>query len=203
MIEKDIESGGRWYDEISNKLGTSGFGIVCVTPENMERPWLMFEAGSLAKKTNDLVVPYLYDLEPTQLLTNPLSAFQARKADREGTLELVKTLGGHLKTKPDDLDADFNLRWDAGWHTALSAEAIGRAGDDMVPRKATTHEVLEGMYELLQDVSRTVNDTYKISEILVRARMPVPITFRGKGRSMNAHQWLMEREASKQLLDGR
>lgn len=49
MSDKDIESGARWNDVISSNLEESDFGIIVVTREGQDKPWLLFEAGALAK----------------------------------------------------------------------------------------------------------------------------------------------------------
>ena len=50
MSDTDIEKGARWENEISLRLAESDLGIICLTPDNLEEPWVLFEAGALAKK---------------------------------------------------------------------------------------------------------------------------------------------------------
>ena len=45
MSDMDIYSGSRWADELGTRLAKSNFGIDCVTPENSNAPWILFEAG--------------------------------------------------------------------------------------------------------------------------------------------------------------
>src|SRR5260370_42334613 len=49
LSSKDIRSGSQWYEIIAKELGQTKFGIVCLTPENLEAPWILFEGGALAK----------------------------------------------------------------------------------------------------------------------------------------------------------
>jgi hypothetical protein len=49
MSDEDIDSGARWNDSIAKSLDDTHFGIVCATRENQHAPWLIFEAGALAK----------------------------------------------------------------------------------------------------------------------------------------------------------
>src|SRR5437588_334187 len=66
--DDDIGRGARWYSEISRQLEQSNCGILCVTPENQHSPWLLFEAGALAKRLDKArVCPFLFDLTPTDL----------------------------------------------------------------------------------------------------------------------------------------
>jgi hypothetical protein len=45
---KDIDKGARWGTEISAELQQSRVGMICLTPENLESSWIMFEAGAIS-----------------------------------------------------------------------------------------------------------------------------------------------------------
>jgi hypothetical protein len=45
MSEKDNEAGTLWDQVISAELEASNFGIVCLTPSNLESRWINFEAA--------------------------------------------------------------------------------------------------------------------------------------------------------------
>ena len=92
LSSADIDPGNRWSVELSNKLSKVDFGILCLTKENMDSPWLLFEAGAISREIqNTRVVPYLVDFEPSQL-HGPLSQFQAVTATLEGTKALVSAI---------------------------------------------------------------------------------------------------------------
>ena len=48
FVSDRIEKGVRWFEPILRKLREAEAGIVCLTAENLENPWLHFEAGALA-----------------------------------------------------------------------------------------------------------------------------------------------------------
>jgi hypothetical protein len=50
MSDDDIEAGTRWSLELAKALDEIDFGIICVTRANRRSPWLLFEAGALAKR---------------------------------------------------------------------------------------------------------------------------------------------------------
>src|SRR5579871_6874540 len=89
FMSKDIDAGRAWSKEIADALAESKVGIIVVTPDNHDKPWLHFEAGALAKTLwvddNTRVIPYLVGLEPHDIPKGPLNTFQAKKADRDGT----------------------------------------------------------------------------------------------------------------------
>lgn len=114
ISSKDIFAGEDWDKEINEKLGELNFGIICLTPENLQAPWINFEAGALSCKIKDKtsVCPYLFDLEP-QDVAPPLSRFQLVKANREGTLKIVESINKAVKNPlgKNLLDETFNIWW--------------------------------------------------------------------------------------------
>ncbi|OOO01842.1 MAG: hypothetical protein USCGTAYLOR_01956 [Chromatiales bacterium USCg_Taylor] len=63
----DVAKGARWSAEIAKELEASRIGLLVITPENQEAPWLLFEAGALAKNLErSKVCPILFGaMEPT------------------------------------------------------------------------------------------------------------------------------------------
>ena len=63
MSEKEHEAGALWDRLLSTALEESDFGVICVTPSNLESRWLNFEAGALSKAVDQArVVPLLFNL---------------------------------------------------------------------------------------------------------------------------------------------
>lgn len=92
LSQADIEAGERWGVEVAKELDASAFGITCVTAENAGAPWLLFEAGALAKSMQEgRVVPLLLDLD-FQDISGPLAQFQAKKVERKGIFEVVSAI---------------------------------------------------------------------------------------------------------------
>jgi hypothetical protein len=88
----DIVPGAHWASELAEKLATSSFGILCITKENLKSPWLLFEAGSLAKQIkSSFVVPYLIDVTPADVQF-PLAQFQGVEANEAGTRTLMRNI---------------------------------------------------------------------------------------------------------------
>jgi hypothetical protein len=98
LSTEDIRAGSRWNQKISEELAHTHFGILCLTAENQNAPWVLFEAGALAKALETaFVCPYLIDLSPSDLGNSPLSQFQAKQANKEQTWELVLTINRALE----------------------------------------------------------------------------------------------------------
>ena len=92
VSDKDISAGERWAQAIAGELEASNFGIICITPENLNSEWVLFEAGALSKSMLDgKVIPLLLELELSDL-SGPLSQFQAQKVAEPGIMEVVRSI---------------------------------------------------------------------------------------------------------------
>jgi TIR domain-containing protein len=114
MSARDLEAGQRWNEEISSKLKDTHFGIISLTRENLGAPWLLFEAGALAKAVDSArVVPVLLGVGPSDL-TFPLAQFQSVEADQSGLRSLAATVNNALGTdrlQATTLDSIFAGLW--------------------------------------------------------------------------------------------
>jgi hypothetical protein len=158
MSDLDIEAGVRWSSEIATALEACNFGIVCVTPEALEQPWLHFEAGALAKQVSvSKVVPYVYDLDLAQLQKGPLGSFQGKRANREETFQLVSSI--NAEAKPRSLDSEalketFELWWPK-LESALKEDAIANAPMVSAPTKPPISN--DDIYVLLHQLVQTTD----------------------------------------------
>ena len=92
LSSTDIEMSSRWLNNLTGQLEGAQFGLVCLTQDNLEAPWLLFEAGALSKSVgNSRVVPYLYGVTQASL-KGPLSQFQAAVADKVSTLRVLNSI---------------------------------------------------------------------------------------------------------------
>lgn len=109
----DIEVGKKWSSNIEFQLRETRVGIICLTPENLNAPWILFEAGALSKLDGAIVCPYLLGFEPKDL-KGPLVQFQAAAANKQDTLKLVKSLNralGDSAIKESVVDKAFEIWW--------------------------------------------------------------------------------------------
>jgi hypothetical protein len=96
---RDIQAGERWGTEIGRHLEDIDFGIICLTPENPEAPWTLFEAGALSKFLDQSrVCPYLFDVEVSEI-TGSFAQFQATRAEKASTLDLIRSSTLHASIR--------------------------------------------------------------------------------------------------------
>lgn len=110
----DINKGSRWNTEIAHELEDSNIGIICLTKDNIEKPWILFEAGALSKNVGTSnVCPILFDFESTEL-TGPLLSFQATRFEKSDMKKMLKTINeacNESKLDTSVLDNVFEKWW--------------------------------------------------------------------------------------------
>jgi len=114
VSSEDIDKGTRWSTDIAKELEDSSFGILCVTKENLNAPWLTFEAGALSKTMDkSFVSPFLFDIKRSEV-DGPILQFQSTIFSKEDMLKLVKTLNkacGDDKLTEERLEKAFSVWW--------------------------------------------------------------------------------------------
>lgn len=114
VSSEDIDKGTRWSTDIAKELEDSSFGILCVTKENINAPWLTFEAGALSKTMDkSFVSPFLFDIKRSEV-DGPILQFQSTIFTEEDVLKLIKTLNkacGEDKLTDERLDKAFGVWW--------------------------------------------------------------------------------------------
>jgi len=118
-LSENMPKGSRSTTEIAEALAEARAGIICLTPNNLKEPWILYEAGGVAKTVEKpLACTLLIDLEPSEV-SKPLGDFQhtllkdPEKREKQ-LLALVRTLNKALKEaamEDAQLVKAFNLCW--------------------------------------------------------------------------------------------
>ena len=110
----DIPAGSRWSAEVGRELDAANIGILCLTRENVGRPWINYEAGALSKRLDSSrVIPLLIDLRHDDL-RGPLEQFQCVDWSEDGVRRLVTSI--RLLSPSEVQSVDHARRaFDAWW----------------------------------------------------------------------------------------
>jgi len=101
----DIRTGARWSDVVAHELKDSEYGIVCLTPYNISKPWINFEAGALSNAIGrSYVSPILFNVKPAHI-QGPLSQFQAASWNESGIYSLLSSINNRL-AQQEQLDEE-------------------------------------------------------------------------------------------------
>ena len=134
-ISSEIDKGARWSTDIARELESSSFGIACVTDENKEAPWLLFEAGALSKSVAEgRLAPLLCGIEQSDIQRSPISQFQMTKFERTEFLLLLRSMNSSLGSEALEAAVLDNL-FAALWPSLSNAvEAILETAGRSQPR---------------------------------------------------------------------
>jgi len=139
----DIEKGKRWSDVIGDELNKASYGIICVTKENVDAPWLHFEAGAISKAIDkSFVSPLLFDVQASEV-HGPLQQFQFTVCSEDDIWALMRSINSRLE--PDERLSDEVLRreFDAWWK-----ELDGKLKAILAAPSETTHTKYPWLYTL-------------------------------------------------------
>jgi len=156
LSESDVVPGERWAQVLSRELEVSNFGIVCVTRDNLSSPWLLFEAGSLAKSLESgRVVPLLLDVDFSEL-GGPLSQFQARKVGKQGLGETLLSINRHAGQPVPEARAGQLL--EALWPALEAQLALIPGGERSSGPIRSPNEILEDLVASVRSIDRRLED---------------------------------------------
>lgn len=159
VSSEDIRKGKRWPLEVSKELDLCNFGIVCLTPDNLEAPWLLFEAGALSKSVKEASV---YTLLVGGLrngdIEGPLSHFQHTIFEKEDFFKLVKSINeaqGPSKQDESRLRKIFDKFWDD-----LESNVVVAVKTDAKPeKKRSAEDMLRELIETTSYIARNLPET--------------------------------------------
>lgn len=96
LSSEDIAKGAVWFSELGQILDESGFGVLCLTPENLTAPWILFEAGALSKHLSSArVVPLLIGVGD-EALKGPLSHLNGAGVSADEIRKLAESINERL-----------------------------------------------------------------------------------------------------------
>jgi hypothetical protein len=115
ISSRDIDRGSLWFTEISDQLQNTQIGIICLTQANKEKPWILFEAGALAKGlSSSRVCTFLIDLQANDV-KDPLAqlnhTFCKNKDSVRGLIQTLNTNLGEHRLENLIIENVFETYW--------------------------------------------------------------------------------------------
>ena len=128
VSESGIDKGARFMSEIRDNLRQSLAGIVCLTPENLTEPWILYEAGALSTKVTDRVWTLLLDVGHAAVPA-PLTGFNHTTVEREDVLKMMKSIRKTMVAADEKTcsEADLDKYFSAFWSEDSRPQARGAA----------------------------------------------------------------------------
>lgn len=165
----DIEKGAKWNSEIAKELETSNIGIICLTQDNTEKPWILFESGALSKSIDkSRVCTLLFNLDPAEV-KGPLTSFQATRFLRDDFKRLIITINntaGDAKLETSVLDSVFEMWWPR--LEEQIAEIIRTHGKAIKAERRSDRDMLEEILQLSRMNSERAHMQSRVSPNAIR-----------------------------------
>jgi len=159
VSSEDIDKGARWSTDIAKELEDSGFGILCVTKENLHAPWLTFEAGALSKKLEkSFVSPFLFDIKRSEI-NGPILQFQSTIHNEEDVYKLINTLNkacGDNKLTDERIEKAFKA-----WYPTLQEE-LKKITEDFKETETSKEEPEKEKQDILEELLELTRINQKI-----------------------------------------
>lgn len=151
----DIEKGAKWSTEVFAQLADSGFGIIILTRENLNRPWVLFESGALATKLDTRACPLLVGVTAAEI-TGPLAQLQGTIFDKTDFKKLVSRLNSQLGER--QLAESVLTRSFEKWWPDLES-AVKNISDAVAltvpkPKSRDSREILEEVLTTVRQLQR-------------------------------------------------
>ena len=160
VSSEDIDKGARWSTDIAKELEDSTFGILCVTKENLEAPWLSFEAGALSKTMEkSFVTPFLFDIKRSEV-QGPILQFQSTIFNKDDIKKMVQTLNkacGDAGISEQRLDKSFEV-----WYPTLEKELTELRNENSNTNEEVTLEDIGHSSEILEEILELSRDNQKL-----------------------------------------
>jgi hypothetical protein len=151
----DVDKGSRWTSEISSELANCNYGLLIITKDNQNAPWLLFEAGALSKNISESkVCPLLIDLKPSDI-KGPLANFQHTVFTKEDMLKLAKNINdasGEQKVNETAIVKAFEKFW-PDLENAVN-EIVQNNKPKATNRERPERELLEELLDRVRFLSR-------------------------------------------------
>ncbi|MBS1303126.1 TIR domain-containing protein [Loktanella sp. SALINAS62] len=169
----DVDKGARWGSDISQKLSECDIGIICLTKENLTKPWILFEAGALSKDMDrSKVCSVLFGVDNADI-SGPLTTFQTtsfEKADFKKMMSTVNDAGGENSLTSGTFDDVFEMWWP---RLEQKISKILAEGTPVERKLRDDREILEEILMLTRSQRRIARNQHSIAPSIVKDLLSV------------------------------
>ena len=150
-LSQNIDKGARPLEEISKALDSIRVGISCLTPENLQAPWILYEGGALSKGIGEksrLCTYLLGGLEPKDI-PPPLGMFQHTRPTRGDTLDMLKSINKAVSDDPVP-EGTLEKLFEKMWPELDNSIKTMPAPDSAVPEKRSLESMVAEMLDMMR-----------------------------------------------------
>lgn len=157
----EIEKGTKGIEEINKTLEGTSFGIICLTPDNIQSTWIHYEAGALSKIEGARIWTLLYNLNPSDIV-QPLAQFQHTLTKKDDIYKLLDSINVKLSEPLEkNVLKDSFERWWSDCEEILTNANKAIDGKQVKDSKEienirSDREILDEMLEILRGQQRVL-----------------------------------------------
>jgi len=166
FFSPEMKKGAKWSNEIDSALEGTRFGIVCLTPDNLQSIWIHYETGALSR-TNDAIIWTLLQGLKFEDVPPPLGKFQHTLAQKDDVLRLMRSINKRLgeaggEALDDRLMTDsFDAYWPQLEEQLTRAETVSMT-EEITPETAVeaprdSRDILGEILELARNQERRLS----------------------------------------------
>lgn len=156
VSSEDIDKGARWSTDIAKELESSVFGLMMITKDNFEAPWISFEAGALSKTIDkSKVAPFLFNIKRAEL-QGPLLQFQSTIYTEDDISKLIQSINKTATPEEKLDDGRIKKVFDVWWpelkeqlDVLIKTEPVKKTDS-----KQTTSNDVQKILEEILEISR-------------------------------------------------
>ncbi|MCK5000107.1 MAG: toll/interleukin-1 receptor domain-containing protein [Anaerohalosphaera sp.] len=175
VSSQDIEKGELWDANITQELSDTNIGILCLTRDNLTAPWILFEAGAIAKSAkNARVCPILFGALKKTDLNLPLSRYQGIYFNEKEIKELLVTINSAIEKSSGPqqslptatLDMLFKTLWpqlEEKVAEIIKASTVAGPTEPVRSQQDTLDEMLTLLRKMSSDSERNNSGTSKVN----------------------------------------
>jgi hypothetical protein len=166
---EDIRKGKRWSESVRTELEQTIFGITCLTPDNLDAPWIHYEAGAISKgRDENSLCALMCGGVGSEHLPETLQQFQATLPEKTDMARMMKALNeaSGSKLSETELTEAFDHWWPS--FDKPYAELLSK-GNPAKPQRRDQYEVLIEVLEAVRSLQRSnanPHPDYIIEELL-------------------------------------
>ncbi len=155
----DIEKGEYWSTRLSEELRDTNFGIVCLTPENVNSQWIYFESGALSKMIESKVATIVVGMNITDV-KGPLGRFQNTKLEKEDMYKLLQSINSSISKPLDEsiLKPSFEAFWPGFDEKITIILETASTKEGIKNSKINVHDALEEILQLVRKQNIILNN---------------------------------------------
>lgn len=153
-MSTEMDKGVSWDKELSEALASHSIGLFCLTRDNLQSPYLHYEAGAISNLKGSSNISFLFDIKHSEVKT-ALNRFQNVLFERNDVFKILTTINKKLEEAgetfltQEKLKKSFEKYW-SDLESALTSTPELQIKEEKPIRP--TEDILEEVLNTVRDI---------------------------------------------------